>query len=66
MWGNFFLWDTPVYIGNESILSHIYVWGKSHWSVRNYGLNGAISQYVKPETNKIDFKLYFELFEKKL
>ena len=37
------------------------LWGKSH---RNDGLNVAIYHFLKPETNKDDFRLYFELFEK--
>jgi len=31
---------------------------------RNYGSNGAIYYFLKPETNKDDFRLYFELLEK--
>ena len=41
-----------------------YLWGKSHGSFRNYGSNGAIYYFLKPETNKDDFRLYFELLGK--
>ena len=34
-------------------------------SFRNSGSNGAIYNFFKPETNKGEFSLYFELFEKK-
>ena len=43
-----------------------YLWGIFHWSFRNYGSNAAIYNSFKPETNKGEFRLYFELFEKKL
>ena len=43
-----------------------YLWGTSHWSFRNYGSNAAIYNISKPETNKGEFSLYFELFEKKV
>ena len=35
-------------------------------SFRNYGSNAAIYNFFKPETNKGEFSLYFELFEKKV
>ena len=38
----------------------------SHRSFRNYGSNAAIYNFFKPETNKGEFRLYLELFEKKL
>ena len=43
-----------------------YLWGKSHKFFRNYGSNGASYYFLKPETNKDEFRLYFELIEKKL
>ena len=42
------------------------LWGISHWSFKNYGSNAAIYNLFKPEINKGEFRLYFELFEKKL
>ena len=50
--------------GSDTVFSHIYLWGRSHWNFRNYGLNLAIYHFLKPETNKSDFRLLFELFEK--
>ena len=52
-------------IGHYFFLIFAYLWGRSHWSFRNYGWNAAIYNFFKPETNKDEFSLYFELFEKK-
>ena len=41
-----------------------YLWSISHWTFRNYGSNAAIYNFFKPEIDKGDFRLYFELFEK--
>ena len=41
-----------------------YLWGTSHWSFRNYDLNAAIYNFFKLESNKGEFRLYFELIEK--
>ena len=46
-------------------LKFSYLWGKSLWSFRNYGSNVATYHILKPETNKGDFRHYFELFKKK-
>ena len=41
-----------------------YLWGRFLWSFINYGSNAAIYNLLKPESNKGEFRLYFELFEK--
>ena len=41
-----------------------YLRGRSHWNSRDYASNVAICHFLKPETNKGDFRLYFELVEK--
>ena len=41
-----------------------YLRGRSHWNSRGYASNAAICHFLKPETNKGDFRLYFELVEK--
>ena len=50
--------------GTLFFLIFTYLWGISHWSFRNYGSNAAIYNFFKPESNKGEFRLYFELFEK--
>ena len=50
--------------GTLFFLIFTYLWGISHWSFRNYGSNVAIYNFFKPESNKGEFRLYFELFEK--
>ena len=42
------------------------MWGKSHWSFRNYDSNGEIYNFCKPESNKGDFRLSFWLYEKRV
>ena len=44
--------------------SFTYLRGRSHWNSRDYGSNVAICHFLKPETNKGDFRLYFVLVEK--
>ena len=41
-----------------------YLRGRSHWISREYASNAAICHFLKPETNKGDFILYFEFVEK--
>ena len=41
-----------------------YLRGRSHWDSRDYDSNVAICHFLKPETNKGDFRLYFVLVEK--
>ena len=41
-----------------------YLRGRSHWNSRDYDSNVTISHFLKPETNKSDFRLYFELVGK--
>ena len=41
-----------------------YLRGISHWNSRDYASNVAIFHFLKPETNKGDFRLYFESVEK--
>ena len=69
---------TPTVIGNSTgnrhgitqpdgtlfFLIFTYLRGRSHWNSRDYDSNVAICQFVKPETNKGDFRLYFVLVEK--
>ena len=70
IFGNTFVWFLSKQSLNTEILNtedHIHtagMWGKSHWISRNYGLNGAIYYFLKPETNKDEVRLYFELLEK--
>ena len=42
----------------------IFTYLRSHWNSRDYASNVAICHFLKPETNKGDFRLYFELVEK--
>ena len=41
-----------------------YLRGRAYWHSRDFGSNVAIWYFLKPETNKGDFRLYFELVEK--
>jgi hypothetical protein len=41
-----------------------YLWGISHRSFINYGSNATIYNFFQPETNRGEFRLYFELFVK--
>ena len=50
--------------GTLFFLIFTYLRGRSHWNSRDYGSNVAICHFLKPETNKGDFRLYFELVEK--
>ena len=51
-------------VGTLFFLIFTYLWGISHRSFGNYGTNAAIYNFFKPESNKGEFRLYFELFEK--
>ena len=46
------------------LLIFTYLRGRSHWNSRDFGSNMTICHFLKPDTNKGDFRLYFELFEK--
>ena len=50
--------------GTLFFLIFTYLRGRSHWNSRDYASNVAICHFLKPETNKGDFRLYFELVEK--
>ena len=50
--------------GTLFFLIFTYLRGRSHWNSRDYGSNVAICHFLKPETNKGDFRLYFVLVEK--
>ena len=50
--------------GTLFFLIFTYLKGRSHWNSRDYASNVAICHFLKPETNKGDFRLYFELVEK--
>ena len=49
-------------MGHYFFLIFTYLRGRSHWN--SSASNVAIFHFLKPETNKGDFRLYFELFEK--
>jgi hypothetical protein len=44
--------------------SYLLTWEVDHWNSRDYGSNVAICHFLKPETNKGDFRLYFLLVKK--
>jgi hypothetical protein len=50
--------------GTLFFLIFTYLRGRSQWNSRDYASNVAICHFLKPETNKGDFRLYFELVEK--
>ena len=50
--------------GTVFFLIFTYLRGRSHWNSRDYGSNVAICHFLKPATNKGDFRLYFLLAEK--
>ena len=50
--------------GTLFFLIFTYLRGRSHWISRDYASNVAICHFLKPETNKGDFRLYFELLWK--
>ena len=50
--------------GTVFFLIFTYLRGRSHWNSRDYGSNVAICHFLKPATNKGDFRLYFLLVEK--
>ena len=50
--------------GTLFFLIFTYFRGRSHWNSKDYASNVAICHFLKPETNKGDFRLYFELVEK--
>ena len=50
--------------GTLFFLIFTYFRGRSQWNSRDYGSNVALCHFLKPETNKGDFKLYFVLVEK--
>jgi hypothetical protein len=50
--------------GTLFFLIFTYLRGRSHWNSRDYASNVGICHFLKPETNKGDFRLYFELDEK--
>ena len=67
LWQFVLIFVQPMYTqpdGTLFFLIFTYLWGISHWSFRNYGSNAAIYNFFKPESNKGEFRLYFELFEK--
>ena len=53
-------WGTE---GHELEILQLELWLGSHSSLE---IIAQMRQYFKPETNKGEFSLYFELFEKKL
>ena len=59
----FFTWTTQP-DGTVFFLIFTYLRGRSHWNSRDYGSNVAICHFLKPETNKGDYRLYFVLVEK--
>ena len=50
--------------GTLFFLIFTYLRGRSHWNSRDYASIVAICHFLKPETNKGYFRLYFELVEK--
>ena len=50
--------------GTLFFLIFTYLRGRSHWNSRDYGSNLPIYHFLKPETNKGDFRLYFVWVEK--
>jgi hypothetical protein len=50
--------------GTLFFLIFTYLRGRSQWKSRDYGSNVAICHFLKPETKKGDFRLYFVFFEK--
>ena len=50
--------------GTLYFLIFTYLRGRSHSISRDYASNVEICHFLKPETNKGDFRLYFELVEK--
>ena len=50
--------------GTLFFLIFTYLRGRSQWNSRDYGSNVAICHFLKPETNKGDFRLNFVLVEK--
>ena len=50
--------------GTLFFLIFTYLRSRSYWNSRDYGLNVAICHFLKPATNKGDFRLYFLLVEK--
>ena len=50
--------------GTLFFLIFTYLRGRSQWNYRDYGSNVSICHFLKLETNKGDFRLYFVLFEK--
>ena len=50
--------------GTLFFLIFTYLRGRSQWNSKDYGSNVAIYHFLKPETNKGDFRLYFVLVEK--
>ena len=50
--------------GTLFFLIFTYLSGRSHQNFRDYGSNVAICHFLKSETNKGDFRLYFDLVEK--
>ena len=50
--------------GTLFFLIFTYLRGRSHSISRDYASNVEICHFLKPETNKGDFRLYFELVEK--
>jgi hypothetical protein len=50
--------------GTLFFLIFTYLRGRSHWNSRDFASNVAICYFLKPKTNKGDFRLYFEILEK--
>ena len=51
-------------MGHYFFLIITYLRCRCHWNSRDYGSNVAKCHFLKPETNKGDFRLYFVLVEK--